>query len=297
MSKQHHRTTQSVFEYAGEGLRRHKSSSVYYAWFKHAGKQIHRSLGTTDKAHARRLLNEMRQDVANVTSNEATRVTFSQLAARWLASIRPALKPGSVTRRETCIRNLEPCLRTVTLSGVTAGHCEQWSIRRGGKIAPQTLNHELGTLKLIFNYAIEQGIIYRNPARSIKRRRIVPTREKFIPTREQFTKLIAAVRKSDGRPESQTAARHGADFVELLAYSGIRKAEAAALKWRDVDFAKNQLTVTGGANRTKNYETRPVPISAELRELLLRLRAGSQAGPVNNVARISDLRKQRLLRK
>jgi len=48
MSKQHGQSTQSVFEHAGEGLRRHKSSFVHYAWFKHAGKQIHRGLQTTD---------------------------------------------------------------------------------------------------------------------------------------------------------------------------------------------------------------------------------------------------------
>jgi integrase len=194
--------------------------------------------------------------VENVTSKDAGRVTFPEIAQRWLASVRHTLKPSTVTRRETCIANLEPFFRTVVLSGVKPEHCEQWKNKRGDKIAPQTFAHELGTMKLIFEYAIEHGILYRNPARSIQRRRIIATRKKHIPTRDQFTKLIATVRESDGRKDSQAAAKNGADFVELLAYSGMRKAEAAALKWKDVNFDKNQLTVTGGESGTKNSETR-----------------------------------------
>jgi integrase len=236
-------------------------------------------------------LKAYRQDIENITSKEAGHITFDTIAGRWLNSIRHTVKPSTLTRRETCIANLKRYFRRVTLSGITADQCEAWKNGRGDKIAPQTFAHELGTMKLIFEYAITHGILYRNPAHAIKRKRIIATREKFIPTCEQYTKLIAAIRQSDGRPESQAAAKHGADFVELLAYSGMRKAEAAALKWQDVDFAKNQLMVTGGANRTKNYETRSIPISAELHGLLSRLRAGLQPAPTDNVARITDPKK------
>ncbi len=146
-------------------------------------------------------------------------------------------------------------------------------------------------MKAVFDYAITRGILYRNPAKGIKRKRIFSIREKHIPTRVQFPKLVAAIRESDGRPKSQAAAKNGADFVELLAYSGMRKAEAATLTWRDVDFDKNFLNVTGGANRTKNYETRQVPLSHELRELLLRLKGNVESAPSANVARIADPKK------
>lgn len=291
MSNRKSKPSDDDWKRTGECLFRYIPSGVYYAKFKHAGKQYKKSLKTKDKAHAKRELKAYRQDIENVTSKEAGHVTFETIAARWLDSIRHTIKPSTLTRRETCIANLEPYFRRVTLSGITAEQCETWKNDRGDEIAPQTFAHELGTMKLIFEYAITHGMLYRNPARGIKRKRIIATREKSIPTREQFTKLIAAIRQSDGRPESQAAAKHGADFVELLAYSGMRKAEAAALKWQEVDFAKNQLMVTGGANRTKNYERRSVPISTELRDLLLRLRTGSQAALTDNVACIADPKK------
>ena len=291
MTKPHPKSSQSVFAYAGDGLMRLVSSGVYYARFKHSGKQYKKCLGTSDKAHARRLLHDYRIEVQSITSKEAASITFDTIAARWIASVRHTIKPSTLKRRETCVANLVPYFRRETLSGVTTAQCEAWKNGRGNKIAPQTFAHELGTMKAVFEYAITQGILYRNPAKGMKRKRIISIREKHIPTREQFPELIAAIRESDGRPESQAAAKNGADFVELIAYSGMRKAEAATLTWRDVDFDKNFLNVTGGANRTKNYETRQVPLSGELRQLLLRLKDDDKPAQSDNVARIADPKK------
>jgi len=53
---------------------------MYYAWFKHGGKQYHHSLRTMDKKHAPRLLRDFRNSVENVTSHDAGRVTFLTIA-------------------------------------------------------------------------------------------------------------------------------------------------------------------------------------------------------------------------
>jgi integrase len=280
-----------VWKRIGERLFRYVPSGVYYAKFKHAGKPYKKCLKTWDRKHAERLLNDYRQEVENVTSKEAAHITFKTISDRWLDSIRHAIKPSTLKRRETCVANLEPYFRRVTLSGITPALCEEWKNRRGDKIAPQTFAHELGTMKLIFEYAITHGILYRNPARSIKRKRIIAVREKYIPSREQFTQLIKTIRQSDGRPESQAAAKAGADCVELIAYTGMRKAEAASLKWQDVNFEKGFLTVTGGENRTKNYEARIIHFSDQLRELLFRLHADSKPVPTDNVSCIADPKK------
>jgi integrase len=287
MTEPRQKSAQSVFAYAGEGLRRLESSGVYYAWFKHAGKQYHQSLKTTDRKHAVRLLRELRTSVENVTSTDAARITFEAIVTRWIDSRRGSVKESTLTRDQTCADNIEKFFRAKTLSGITAADCETWRNRRIAECASATFRHELRTLKTIFNYAIEHGIIYINRARSIKRPRLVGTRKKNVPTREQFPKLIAAIRSKDGKPD----AKDGADFVELVAYSGMRKAEAAALKWQDVDFAKDHLTVTGGENRTKNYETRTVQFNDDLRALLLRLRGDTKPAPTDNVTHIDNPRK------
>src|SRR5690606_9521436 len=116
-------------------------------------------------------------------------------------------------------------------------HCERWLEKRAPKIAPLTMGYELATMKALFEFAVKRGLMLKNPARDIKRAK-VPQSVMTIPTREQFKALVAAIRHSDGRADSQKKAAAGADLVELLAYSGCRLNEAISLTWADVDFEK-----------------------------------------------------------
>jgi integrase len=59
--------------------------------------------------------------------------------------------------------------------------------------------------------------------------------------------------------------------------------EAAALLWRDVDLIKGTLTITGGSNRTKNDETRTIPLTKVLRELLQRMHSEQQPSHLDSV--------------
>jgi integrase len=162
--------------------------------------------------------------------------------------------------------------------------------KRGETIAPQTFAHELDTMRGVFSFGVSQGLILSNPARDIKRRRILPSKIE-VPSREQFQKLISAIRESDGRPSSQDVAKNGADLVEVLAYSGMRLDEARNLKWDDVSFDRDCITITGGERRTKNYEIRVVPISDALRTILSRLHSETKPHPSDFVVKIQSAKK------
>jgi integrase len=125
------------------------------------------------------------------------------------------------------------------------------------------MNRELELMRAIFAYGVKLGLLLKNPAEDIERRRVIH-QQMQIPTRDQFRRLIATIRESDGRADSQARARHGATLVELLAYSGCRLSEATALRWHDVDFEKNTLTITGGEGGTKNHESRVIPMNQAL---------------------------------
>jgi len=76
--------------------------------------------------------------------------------------------------------------------------------------------HELNAMRAVFDYAVQLGLMLSNPAKDIKRRKVLQ-KPMVIPTREQFKNLVAAIRESDGRTGSQRQAKNGADLVELLA--------------------------------------------------------------------------------
>ncbi len=276
-----------VFNKVGENLYRLDSSRTYYGLLKRAGKQFRRSLKTTDRKLAERRLAELRQQIGNLSLTEDASVSFEDVARRWQETTLHALKESSVKRRETCIKNLVPYFKGVTIRNATARHCERWLTERGRDIAPQTFAHELNAMRGVFDYALRHGLVFKNPARDIQRKRIVQAKI-IVPTREQFQQLVAAIRHSDGRLDSQQKAKNGADLVELLAYSGCRIAEATSLRWRDVNFEQTCITVTGGVVGTKSHKFRNVPMTSALRELLLRLKAANQPQPDSFISSIKN---------
>jgi len=263
-------TSKRVFRRVGENLYRRESSGVYYALVKRGRKQFRRSLQTTDRELAKRRLAELRAALGALATDDAAKLTFDAIAARWLASVRHTLKESTALRREQYLRALAPSFAGLTLRNIKTAHCEAWVTRRGNTIAPQTFAHELETMRAVFDYAREQGLILRDPSKGIKRKRILPAKIE-VPSREQFGQLVAAIRLSDGRKDSQAKASPGADLVELLAYSGCRLDEARNLRWQNVDFNRRCVTVTGGERMTKNFETRTLPMTDALFGLLSRL--------------------------
>lgn len=274
----------------GENLWRLGESGRYYAFLKQGDKQFRRSLKTTDRKLAERRLAELRSQVETLKTGPETRQTFQEVAQRWMDVTAHTLKASSAVRRDLCIRSLLPYFGDLPIRNIQAHHCERWLTERGKHLAPMTMNRELELMKSVFTYAVKNGLILRNPAEDLERRRVVPATI-TIPTREQFKQLIAAIRQSDGRLDSQAKSKPGADLVELLAYSGCRLTEGTSIRWRDVDFDKNTLRVTGGELGTKNHEQRVIPMTEALRSLLLRLREERHAAPEDFVSQIDSAKK------
>ena len=66
----------------GDNLYRSSKSGKYYAIFKRNGKQIRRSLKTTDKQLAQRKLAELRSKIGQLDTGDAAKIAFSILDAK-----------------------------------------------------------------------------------------------------------------------------------------------------------------------------------------------------------------------
>ena len=250
---------QSALKHVGECLYRHHLGT-YYALVKVAGKQIKRSLRTSDLSLAKRRLSDFRNNASKLTGTEKSLV-FEGLTAQWLASIRPQLKDSSYQRRVTSLKQIVPYFKGHLVKSIGHREIEQWKVARAGKLSARSYNIEIETLRLMFEYAREElRIILDNPAAKLKRRKEARHRPE-IPTKAQFVLLLAEMRKDPRAQES-------ANFVEFLGYSGLRLNEARQVRWKDVSFEKDTLTVTGGEHGTKNYEFRVIPLFPALKRLL-----------------------------
>jgi integrase len=254
-------------------LYRRENTGVYYLRVKRTDREFRRSLRTTDFALAKRRLHEFEGKASRLQGIESDKgLLFEDLAERWLSSIKPDMKSSSYIRRQGAIQGLSPFFRGELVSKIGRRQIEAWKTKRAAKVSAQTANIEAETLRLILDYAMnELRILLENPARSIKRRKVRST-ERLIPTKEDFRSLAAELRNG------HRSTGEAANFVEFLAYSGTRQAEAAAVTRRDVNFELGFLTVTGGVAGTKNHQHRTIPLFPPLRRLLETMKAEWQTG-------------------
>lgn len=128
-------------------------------------------------------------------------------------------------------------------------------------------------LKRIFEMALDEGILSKNPAKVIKV--TVPESDNLVFNKNEIDTLLFEAKK-----RSHPYYNHWV----LALMTGMRKGELHALNWTDIDFENKVISVTkswspkNGFGPTKNNRNRYIPISNEL-ELFLR---NLQSKNVNN---------------
>lgn len=133
---------------------------------------------------------------------------------------------------------------------------------------PHTQQRILKTIKKVFSSALDNGHISRNPAQGITVK-VQKTQKLVLNTKEAFSLLEQA--KLNEHPFYY----HWA--MALL--TGMRNGELYALRWSNVDLASSRIHVThswsskNGVGPTKSNENRTVPISNDLKSLLVELQA------------------------
>ncbi|MBM3837966.1 MAG: hypothetical protein FJ398_08370 [Verrucomicrobia bacterium] len=131
------------------------------------GKQFRRSRRslTVNQTKDRKLAERrraLRGQVGALTISEDSNLTFEQTAKHWLETVKHALSPSTVVRKEIHIRELAPFFAGASIRNATPHHCDRWVSERGPKIAPQTFAHELEVMRAVFDFAMERGLILSN---------------------------------------------------------------------------------------------------------------------------------------
>lgn len=180
----------------------------------------------------------------------------------WPKYATPRLAPATRSSYEYVLDKwLIPYLGDLRLRDVTRQTINGWvvGIRRDGAGAP-TANRALAILQGILERAREWGKIQSNPAADVK---------KLAHRRDDEIRARTAEEVEEIRVR---LARQDAALVSVLAYVGLRPAEAFALKWRDVLDEKRHARARLFAAGTKTARARrhpevPPVIGRELRDL------------------------------
>lgn len=287
-------------------LLKNVQSGVYYARVKVDGKQKWRTLKTTILTVAQLKKNDFEKTVraqAAVASGEGSTASAGGTnVGRFIAIYKQriqddaSLAVSTKTRHETAVKAL---VKTWTelprrdARRVTPTDCKEWAKRalrvgtgfvapkaktkRAG-MAPSSFNKCVDTLRGVFEIVCEHGAAYENPATDLTK--AAPRVKRLeLPTAAQFKAIVKAVREAGARQSEDCG-----DMVLLLAYSGLRLAEACALRWEDVNEANSTLRVAGTKTET-SYRYIPLfpALAAHLKDMQARRPDDTATSPILRV--------------
>lgn len=156
-----------------------------------------------------------------------------------------------------------PEIGNVKLSGLNAGYIEKLykALRNQGK-SPQTIKHVHNMLSKALSKAAKQKLIAANPVKDVtppKVTRSARKRNLNVWTMEELQTFLRIARES----------RWYIAFL-LAAYTGARQGEILAIRWENINFAKNRLTIDSSISRDmKGYKVGDPKTDSSYRDIIL----------------------------
>ncbi|MCW2986182.1 MAG: site-specific integrase [Conexibacter sp.] len=195
-----------------------------------------------------------------------TGVTFERASSEWLRYCVEdrACKPSTmVDYRHTVERVLVPVFGPLLLDDITAPAIEAW--RASLSTSARTRNKQLTILNGIFRRGQKRFGLQRNPVLEIERMREPRQVNLDVFSPEEVMALVRAAESEQDAAIYLTAA-----------FTGLRRGELIALRWRDVDFAGCVIRVrasyaAGALTTPKSGKLRSVPMAPQVAEALARL--------------------------
>jgi len=169
------------------------------------------------------------------------RLTVAAFLVRWLATIKPALRPNTYRRYEQFVRmHISPALGRITLTKLTPDQLQElYAAKLEAGLSPTTVRHLHAAAHKALKQATRWGLVARNVATVVEVPRMV-RHEMATLTPEEAQRVIEAARGE----------RLGAVYTLALT-TGMRRGELLGLRWRDVDLERGAVQVRASLQWTK----------------------------------------------
>ena len=254
---------------------------VWYAKFRLSdGRQVQKKLGPAWTGRSRpaagyftkRLAEDWLRDVLHearhgtLAGQVRTGATFADAAAEWLRYIEHdrGRKPSTVAGYKVMVRSmLLPAFCELQLEAITAPMIERWigSI----ELSASTRTKAIVLLHGIFRRAKRVWGLRVNPVTDVEKPPLSHAGDIDVFSPEEVYALVRAA-----------ASEQDAAIYLTAAFTGLRRGELLALRWRDVDFAGSTIRVRGNYSEgvlttPKSGKVRAVPMAPDVAAALARL--------------------------
>ncbi len=199
---------------------------------------------------------------------------FSEFVERYLAHIRAGVsekmkRDTTIAKEAASLKRWRELIGDLRLDQVKRAHVNAFMAKRkAANMSNRTVNLDVIIFRNVMKHAVDEGHIVILPTLNLRPLKVAQKKRSLF-TPADLEKLCAAAggTRENSKGASVPVTKNAQEFVDylrLLAFSGARRNEALRLRWRDVDFEREQLTV-GAEGDAKNSQARVVDFNASLK--------------------------------
>ncbi|MFJ7952192.1 tyrosine-type recombinase/integrase [Lysinibacillus sp. NPDC096418] len=194
--------------------------------------------GFKTKKEAQLALSRLQLEIDNGTFRKKTAETYNDVYEMWFERYKATVSESTFAKTEEIFRlHILPLFGKYKIDKINVDICEKHVDEWFRKLVKYR-SIKAYTSK-VFDFAIKRGFTQNNPMKLVEvpERKKNPNDEKKenFYTKEQLIQFLSCLEKED---DFKAYA-----FFRLLAFSGMRKGEALALTWNDLNFKKNEIKI------------------------------------------------------
>jgi len=208
------------------------------------GKQMVKTLYADSQKDAIKKREDYLVAVKTGTYTDPTKATLEDYTNRWLdLYVKPKVRESTFTKYKTYARaNIFPVLGKVEIQKITSDMLQNFYNEKAKTHSSSTIAilHQLisGCLK----HAVRQKVLPFNPA-ELTQRPAVKHKEVMPFDKAELDKFLETA-KDD----------YLYSYFFTMLYTGVRRGELCALRWKDVNFKAGVIIVRESVNRIETYE-------------------------------------------
>lgn len=206
--------------------------------------------------------------------NKPKQIKTKEMYEIWFNNYKGQVKESTANKNYQWFKNhIKPIFGNQYMDKIQSKSIQKFADKKAKEIVKY--RDVINLLSSLFEYAMRLGYVNENPVKKI----IIPKKtsrprrdiEHNVYTRKELNAFLDAAKKYNIRAYA---------YFKILSSTGLRKSEALALTWKDIDFDNNVLHVNrtlavGLNNHTiiqppkSKMSKRTLPISTNLRDTLI----------------------------
>jgi integrase len=301
------------------GERITKTSEHYHIEFTDAGgRTVHRKAGKF--AAAKDALTKAEAEVLaeknGLPTRSAKNITMKELCTNYLSSLKSRVSVSHYTKTERYLKEVRTQCRFFAVKDIRPEAVERYldQLAEERDLGSVALNTRLDSINALLNWAVHTRLLPYNPLDCIKKREKVRRWVRRAMSEGEISKLLAAaldgphrrfMRIYQNRPrkdgsfkpitlelpvqaELAKEGRNNALVFRLMLETGLRRGEAKAVTWADIDLDAGTLTTRPEWIGNKNGKKETIPLTPGLRDAMMRRKKELAAAPNDRVVKMTD---------